>query len=801
LSTQNTIQLTLTVKDDGSVVVQQFGKNTEDALGKTGKGVAGATGALATLKENWLGLTAAAAGAYLMLQKAMQFNEMAARGQQAEATFRALTVASGESADKLLADLKRVTAGTIEESDLQQKAVKGLMLDFSGEQLTKMAEAARVSARVTGQDIGTTFDTIVDAISTNMPKALKSMGLITKQEMAVVNQAIAAGIPDVNLYGIAMANAAIESAKLGGATQDNWERMQQFRAEIKATEEALGGEMIQALKFIISTTMTAGAGFLYMAAGMNKVNEIGYKMTAIATFGDLSKNMGKNAQEAAGTTKTLMETADKLAGMGGAMGYDIVKVAATTSSTEQVAAAKRNKQAIMEETQVRLDAAETQKKAIENLTEIMKIAGVSESDQLKAQIGIRETDLQKYYDTAKQKISQQTAIAIQGGKDRAFAEQSAAEQIKTLDDATLKKHRDIEAQKTVASFKTAQDDIKILTSRLGDYQKYYDSLKAKMDKNTADEKKHLDELKALRQQSIDLDNSAAAQLALINGTGKNQTDQQKYDTGRSALNSQFMDVTNNLSGQNGQEQIKALQDYMQKVTALQQQFAQGIQGSKDIFGKPQDIMSAAKVAEDASSDINRALGLQQSAVAQLTEEKAKQVQADQQWGQVLQGEAEKAKTSIAEISGTITDLSAKMEAMQKTIGIRGIDNATPVINDIAARLEQLHDKTITITTKYVGGGGGGMSSDSGGFTDIPFTDIPFSDSFAVGTPYVPRTGIYQLHRGEAVIPADQNKPGSRSMTIGDINIVIPANAAPQRPEDWRSITRDYIVPELRKMSS
>jgi hypothetical protein len=33
---------------------------------------------------------------------------------------------------------------------------------------------------------------------------------------------------------------------------------------------------------------------------------------------------------------------------------------------------------------------------------------------------------------------------------------------------------------------------------------------------------------------------------------------------------------------------------------------------------------------------------------------------------------------------------------------------------------------------------------------------------------------------------------------GDINIVIPESAAPQRPEDWRYITREFIIPEIRK---
>jgi hypothetical protein len=41
-------------------------------------------------------------------------------------------------------------------------------------------------------------------------------------------------------------------------------------------------------------------------------------------------------------------------------------------------------------------------------------------------------------------------------------------------------------------------------------------------------------------------------------------------------------------------------------------------------------------------------------------------------------------------------------------------------------------------------------------------------SFATGTPYVPETGLYQLHKGEAVIPRNENTGGD---TI-QINITV-----------------------------
>ena len=63
------------------------------------------------------------------------------------------------------------------------------------------------------------------------------------------------------------------------------------------------------------------------------------------------------------------------------------------------------------------------------------------------------------------------------------------------------------------------------------------------------------------------------------------------------------------------------------------------------------------------------------------------------------------------------------------------------------------------------------------FNDI-WSKIPFigsqagvSGSYATGTNYVPETGIYMLHQGEAVIPASRNmNGGGSSITIQNVNL-------------------------------
>jgi len=96
-----------------------------------------------------------------------------------------------------------------------------------------------------------------------------------------------------------------------------------------------------------------------------------------------------------------------------------------------------------------------------------------------------------------------------------------------------------------------------------------------------------------------------------------------------------------------------------------------------------------------------------------------------------------------------------------------------------------------------GGGGGGSSSGSGGGVEVPSVapGTPYSKpydaiqkiqddmrnrilgSYASGTDYVPQTGLYQLHRGEKVVPANEN------INSGNVTINITVNSSDKSDKD------------------
>jgi hypothetical protein len=783
MANQNTISVQLTVKDDGSVVMKQFGRTTEEAMGKAGNSAKKTTSSFDTLKTSYLDMAAKAATAYMAIQKAMEYMDKGAKASQAEASFRTLAQTSGESADKIIADMKRATNGTIDDSMLMQKAVKASLLDLTTGQTTQLAEMARLAARTTGEDVSTAFDNIVNAISTKMPRALKQYGLITNEQQTLVNQAMAEGVEDVGLFSIAWENYNKQLEKTGPIYENNAERLQQYKAKIEDTKETFGNYMNVASGWLLTN----------LSEGLKN-----YTATLAAITTGSSAPIKRWAAEKVGIEESEAELAIYNARLADAQKMKPGESAAASLKASQQETAQR-KADLETMKALNKDYFASQETQIKAMGELKKAAGEDDYKIAGESLKKQEELNAEYYTRMKQEIEAAAAVRSKADRDKIPDAVFTAQQMQALDEATTNKAKALIQQRTIASVQAAQNDIKNLTSRLSDYQTYYDSLKAMMDKNTEDEKKHREELQTLRQQSIDLDKSTASLIAGIKGPDQSLSAQQQYENARSALNAQYGNALN-LSGQ---DEIKALEAYKQAVAALQQQYAKGIPGVADIFGKAGDILSAKTIAEDALSDIERATQNQKNALAELTAEKQNQIAVDQLAGQQLQEEAIKSQGEIEKLKTLMADLSAQIQGMQKTIELTGIDNVSGVVNSIMARMEALH--ALAAQPINIGGGSSSgyssLSAGSDGFTDIPFTlGSGVIDSYASGTDYVPRTGNYQLHQGEAVIPAAQNN-NSRSMSIGALHINIPANAAPQSKEDWRAITRNYIVPELRKLNA
>ena len=381
-------------------------------------------------------------------------------------------------------------------------------------------------------------------------------------------------------------------------------------------------------------------------------------------------------------------------------------------------------------------------------------------------------------------------------------------------------------EQTGLAIKQAEAEKKELESMLREFQSFYNSLQGMIERNYALEKKHIEELNALYRQKMDIQKSAEEKVRSLREIG--MSEEERYRSQREALDKQFQ-LTIKFSGQ---ERIKALEEYKQAMASFGQAWSKGIGEGGDIEGK--------RIVESAIFNIERATAIQKDALLGLKREKQRQIETDRTWGAVLKQSASEAADEIEKVESVIKGLSAQIKQMQKEIGIKAKDEATPVLRRIQAEMAEIKDKTVTITVKHLGEGSSVMPLTEkinqilGMYQQIP-TDfimnadfssitsgistmmdlaerIRFQRAMAVWTrqhgdlmALQDMTTLWNI--GKAALLAQFQSPGAggQQESVGyktyyyfrDIVINVSNAEAPHSPEDWRRIVRDYIIPELK----
>jgi|GEM_PF-3073837 tape measure domain-containing protein len=122
---------------------------------------------------------------------------------------------------------------------------------------------------------------------------------------------------------------------------------------------------------------------------------------------------------------------------------------------------------------------------------------------------------------------------------------------------------------------------------------------------------------------------------------------------------------------------------------------------------------------------------------------------------------------------------AEMQADLEATGQLAVDafDMSPVansLNNIKGQLDGTLNKLFTLPGEQIYGAGLGMMMDSYllgerwmGRSAVGASGL---GSYAAGTDYVPRTGMYMLHKGEAVRTADENSRPGRASLAPNINI-------------------------------
>lgn len=707
MGNQNDIKLTISA--DGSVAIA----GTEKVTAAVRKMETDTGGLMGKIKEHWLGFSAAVFAAYKVASEAFEYIDLGAKAQQAEASFKAISASMGTDADTLLKHLEDLSGGTIDASDLMQKAVQGMALGLKDFQIEGLLEASRTSARVWGQDVVSTFDTVVTAVGGGVKAMgpLVKMGLVTKEQFETLNKAIDAGAKDLDLYSLVMANHVKQEAEFGLAMTDNAERLQKVKAGLNDIKENIGMGLITVISKIIAGWEIIGA--TVASAGMKiaawwenlgkgpdamKAAVASINQTYEAEIDAIQKKWGLIAEAPKKAVESLAEADARIKAI-------MEKAAAAIGAEKAAASAKKIAEALqawkdsVEEMNLTLNQHDQAvvklwqeyEQLKQKLTELKAPAEAFAEAQKKMFEGLDfQVALEKVKEYKAELETQKTAIADQIDGLKSWRESA----VDAYDGA-------IEAARKYA------DEIKTIDKLLADSKKFMDSLTPSTDTAWVAEWKQKEALKSLSDRALrtdDLNDIITAMKA--------------YEAFLTAHSKDF-----GINNSNEMDAYKLLQAQLERLKSTNQGLMSAAQAAaNEILQQIAYVDEQITALQERLSNVELILNTDNAVLA-----------------------AQMARKDI--------DLSIP-DNMIKALEL----NTDPAVIAAQSAREQIDKwlpdnmvKTITIQTVLVGSSNTGLTevADPGPAYEAP-------PEVAIGTNYVQRSGLAYIHQGEAIIPAKQN---------------------------------------------
>jgi hypothetical protein len=230
-------------------------------------------------KESWVSASAAIVGAWMAINKAVSYMDQAGKALQVESSFKIMAEAAETSSDSMIESMKRATRSTIDDSDLMVKAVKLMTLSFNPEQILRFSDVVITASQIAGISASEAYDSLADAIANRMPRALVRMGAVTREQMVIVNEAIAAGADSTVLFELAIANLELKQQMLKGTQDAATIALQRFHTTVAETTETIGKGLIIAFDGAYRSLQFYAAGILGLVSAYRSYRSVVYEVT------------------------------------------------------------------------------------------------------------------------------------------------------------------------------------------------------------------------------------------------------------------------------------------------------------------------------------------------------------------------------------------------------------------------------------------------------------------------------------------------------------------------------------------
>ena len=377
-------------------------KKVETATQSAGAKFAAMAGTVMKLTAAFAALAAVQRGWGLMAE--------AAKYEQQVRALNNLAASYNSNGNKIIADLKRISDGTINTITLVEKAGTAMMLGIAPEKISKLMEIARATARMTGQEVSTAFDNIAMAVGRQSKMILSNLGIIVSVESANRTYAVQLKKTADNLSDTekkaAFLNATIAAgedliARMGQQSDTTKDKMDRLKASVDNARLMISQGLIRVVLGATGAFQWLAAGVMTVIAIIPKLLEYMARATAkIYEWTGQTERMKASLSEAASLKKGYE---DMLGAAGELAGKAADNFSAMVSSTEDMAGATNRAIPPIDGVTDTLDAAakaaqklrEEADKINETLSNDIKMSGLDDLEKKLFEIQLKYEKLAK----------------------------------------------------------------------------------------------------------------------------------------------------------------------------------------------------------------------------------------------------------------------------------------------------------------------------------------------------------------------------------------------------------------------
>ena len=264
-------------------------------------------GFASTIQKNWIGVSAAVAGAAVSMGQAWDLMGQAAAYREQITYLNALGATYGTTGDQIVSDIQKMSDGLISMSDAAEVATQALAKGMSREQLLGLAQAANTLGDTVGEKASVAFKNLAVAMVDGKEKAAKHYaGIIDldakygdlAKSMTETEKATAR-------YNMIIDHAQSLTGAMGGAAESTADKMDRFAVVVDDFKLTAGNVLISAAMLVVGTFREWASWALYAAAGTMKLaaasgwltDKIGLTKGAYQEWNEIANNLIGAAQE------------------------------------------------------------------------------------------------------------------------------------------------------------------------------------------------------------------------------------------------------------------------------------------------------------------------------------------------------------------------------------------------------------------------------------------------------------------------------------------------------------------------